>query len=76
MRPIIAASTALLMLATPLAAQDRVDSLEERLRASEEALERLQQQLEELRQSKVQSRLRNHVTLSGLILVNGVYSNR
>lgn len=76
MRPMITVVTALLLSATAAAAQDRVDSLEERLRASEEALERLQRQLEELNQSKVQSRLRNHVTLSGLILINGVYSNR
>ena len=56
-------------------AQDQADSLAERVRRAEEAIERLQQQLQEQAQAKVQSRLRNRVELSGLILVNGFYTN-
>lgn len=55
-------------------AQTPADSLAERVRRAEEAIERLQHQLEEQAQAKVQSRLRNHVELSGLILVNGFYN--
>lgn len=64
------------VLAAPaLRAQEREDSLTERVRRAEEAIERLQQQLQEQAQAKVQSRLRNRVELSGLILVNGFYNN-
>jgi hypothetical protein len=57
------------------AAQTPEDSLAERLRRAEEAIERLQRQLEEQAQAKVQSRLRNSVELSGLVLVNAFYNN-
>jgi hypothetical protein len=47
----------------------------ERLERAERAIERLQRQLEEQNQAKVQSRLRNRVELSGLILFNGFYND-
>ena len=62
-------------VAPALRAQEPADSLAERVRRAEEAIERLQQQLQEQAQAKVQSRLRNRVELSGLILVNGFYTN-
>lgn len=51
------------------------DSLADRLERAERAIERLQRQLEEQNQAKVQSRLRNRVELSGLILLSGFYNN-
>lgn len=63
------------LLARPAVSQTPDDSLAERVRRAEEAIERLQRQLEEQAQSKVQSRLRNAVEISGLILVNGFYNN-
>jgi hypothetical protein len=75
--PALAISLAV-ALASPLAAQDSaavLDSLEARLQRTEDALERLQRQLEEQAQSKVGSRLRNHVTLSGLVITNAFYNN-
>jgi hypothetical protein len=68
----------LLCLAAParLPAQDEAqDSLAERVRRAEEALERLRRQIEEQERTKVQSRLRNRVELSGLILLNGFFNN-
>ncbi|MDP3775581.1 MAG: hypothetical protein Q8Q85_15075 [Gemmatimonadales bacterium] len=50
------------------------DSLAERVQRLEETVERLQRQLEEQAQAKVQSRLRNRLELSGLILVNGFHN--
>ena len=60
----------------PAVAQDPPppDSIAERVQRLEETVERLQRQLEEQAQAKVQSRLRNRVELSGLILVNGFYN--
>ncbi|MBI1723472.1 MAG: hypothetical protein HYR48_06165 [Gemmatimonadetes bacterium] len=58
----------------PAAAQETPDSLAERVQRLEETVERLQRQLEEQAQAKVQSRLRNRVELSGLILANGFYN--
>jgi len=46
------------------------DSLEARLSRAEDAIELLRSQLAEQSQAKVQSRLRNQVELSGLILFN------
>ena len=56
------------------AQQARLDSLAERADSLADAMQRLQQQLAEQAQSKVGSRLRNKVVLSGLILVNGFYN--
>jgi hypothetical protein len=69
--------TLVLALAGSLRAQEQetLDSLAERLRRAEESLERVTRQMEEQAQSKVQSRLRNRVELSGLILVNGFFNN-
>ncbi len=50
------------------------DSLAERVQRLEETVERLQHQLEEQAQAKVQSRLRNRVELSGLVLINWFYN--
>jgi hypothetical protein len=52
-----------------------LDSLTERLERAEHALERLQTQLQDQERSKVGSRQRNHVELSGTVLMNGFYSN-
>jgi len=52
-----------------------LDSLTDRLDRAERAIERLRQQLEEQSDSKVSSRMRNRVELSGLILLNGVYND-
>jgi hypothetical protein len=57
------------------AAAQAQDSLTERLERAERAIERLQRQIEEQSQAKVQSRLRNRVELSGLILLNGFYND-
>lgn len=59
----------------PATAQEPEDSLAERVRQAEEAIQRLQRQLEELAAIKVQSRLRNPVEISGLVLVNGFFNN-
>ncbi len=72
-RALSTAAVALALVAAPSAGQEP-DSLLARLQRAEEAIERLQHQLEEQSQSKVQSRLRNLVTLSGLVLVNGFYT--
>ncbi len=53
----------------------RIDSLNERLERAEQSIETLTRQLREQNQSKVQSRSRNHVELSGLILFNGWYND-
>lgn len=50
------------------------ESLEARLARAEDAIEQLRAQLAEQAQSKVSARLRNHVQLSGLVLVNA-FSN-
>jgi hypothetical protein len=62
-------------LALPVAAQEPQDSLAERVRRAEEAIEMLRAQLAEQAQSKVQSRLRNTVELSGLVLINAFYNS-
>jgi hypothetical protein len=59
----------------PLAAQEPQDSLAERVRRAEEAIEMLRAQLADQAQSKVQSRLRNTVELSGLVLMNVFYNS-
>ena len=64
-----------LVLAGRLAAQEPPDSLAERVRRAEEAIERLQAQLAEQSQNAVRSRSRNHVEISGLILINGFYNS-
>jgi hypothetical protein len=64
-----------LAFAASLAAQEPPDSLAERVRRAEEAIEMLRAQLAEQAQAKVQSRLRNTVELSGLILVNGFFNS-
>lgn len=61
--------------AAPLAAQAPQDSLAERVRRAEEAIELLRAQLAEQAQSKVQSRLRNTVEISGLVLMNAFYNS-
>jgi hypothetical protein len=52
-----------------------LDSLTERLERTEQTLERLQHQTEEQAQSKIQTRSRNHLEISGLILFNGFYTD-
>jgi hypothetical protein len=52
----------------------RLDSLSDRADSLADAMQRLQRQLADQAQSKVGSRLRNHVELSGLILLNGFYN--
>jgi hypothetical protein len=52
-----------------------LDSLADRLERTEQALERLQHQQEEQSQSKIQTRSRNHLEISGLILFNGFYTD-
>ena len=52
-----------------------LDSLNDRLERAEQAIERLTRQLQEQDQAKVQSRSRNRVELSGLILFNGWYND-
>ena len=69
------ALSAVLAATTALRAQEPQDSLAERVRRAEEAIQRLEAQLAEQAQAKVQSRLRNTVELSGLILVNGFYNS-
>ncbi len=56
-------------------AQARVDSLADRLERAEQSIERLTRLVQEQNQAKVQSRSRNQVELSGLILFNGWYNN-
>jgi len=56
------------------AQQARLDSLTERADSMADALARLQQQLADQAQSKVGSRLRNRVELSGMVLINGFYN--
>ncbi len=79
MRTIAATLALISTLLTPAGAhnraQDQDTTLAQRLQRAEEAIERLQRQLEEQNQSKVGSRLRNGVTLSGLIITNGFYNN-
>src|SRR5438445_2075966 len=53
----------------------RLDSLTEQMERTQSALERLQRQLEEQAQAKVQTRSRNHLEISGLILANGFYND-
>ena len=66
-------------LPKPLKAQDsvraRMDSLADRLDQAEQAIESLRRQLREQGQSGVQSRLRNHFEINGLVLFNGFYNN-
>jgi len=50
------------------------ESLEARLERAEGAIETLRRQLQEQNQAKVQSRSRNKVEISGLILFNGWYN--
>ncbi len=61
--------------AAPLAAQEPADSLAERVRRAEEAIALLRAQLAEQAQSKVQSRQRNTVEISGLVLMNAFYNS-
>lgn len=56
------------------AQQAQLDSLSRRADSVADALQRLQQQLADQAQSKVGSRLRNRVELSGMILVNAFYN--
>jgi hypothetical protein len=56
-------------------ARAAADSLNERLERAEAAIEVLQRQLREQAGSGVQSRSRNRLEVSGLILFNGWYSN-
>jgi hypothetical protein len=56
------------------AQQAQLDSLAERADSVADALQRLQQQLADQAQSKVGSRLRNRVELSGMVLVNAFYN--
>ena len=75
---LLAAIPALARAQNPAPARDTAaadTSLAERLQRAENAIERLQRQLEEQNQSKVSSRLRNRVELSGTILVNGFYNS-
>ena len=55
--------------------KEALDSLTDRLERAEQTLERLQHQLEEQSQSKIQTRSRNHLEISGLILFNGFYTD-
>lgn len=78
LRPLLATLTGAVLAGGPLAAQEPqppADSVAERLRRAEEAIEMLRAQLGEQSQAKVQSRLRNQVEISGLILVNGFWNN-
>jgi hypothetical protein len=75
-------AAALLLVPAALVAQTRqdtirarLDSLTEQMERAEQQLERLQRQLEEQAQSKVQTRSRNHLEISGLILVNGFFND-
>lgn len=64
----------LLIATPPLRAQDSAsvqDSLLERLERAERAIERLTREMQTQDRSKVGSRLRNNVELSGMVLVNG-----
>jgi hypothetical protein len=78
-RHLVAIAGFTLVLATaPARAQDSAaaaDSLAARLARAEEAIELLRSQLQEQAQSKVQSRLRNQVQLSGLVLMNAFANN-
>lgn len=65
----------LALVSAPLAAQEPQDSLAERVRRAEEAIELLRAQLAEQAQSKVQSRQRNTVEISGLVLMNAFYNS-
>ncbi len=82
-------STLLVCAATPLAAQQprparedsilraqqaRLDSLSDRADSLADAMQRLERMLADQAQSKVGSRLRNRVELSGLVLLNGFYN--
>ena len=83
--PVLAVLLAAILVAPALHAQEPPaptpppsqpsDSLAERLRRAEAAIESLRTQAAEQAQANVQSRLRNRVEVSGLILVNGFYSN-
>ena len=66
-RPDTLAQRAVRQDSTLRAQQARLDSLAD-------VMQRLQQQLAEQAQSKVGSRLRNKVEISGLILINGFYN--
>jgi hypothetical protein len=52
-----------------------VDSLAGRLQDAEQAIHRLQNQIREQAQSGVQTRSRNRLELSGLVLMNGFYNS-
>lgn len=74
---------AILVLAAPLMAQTpgdsaraAQDSLEARLERAEQAIEVLRRQVRETTGSGVQSRSRNRIELSGLILFNGWYNDK
>ena len=56
-------------------AQAAMDSLTDRVERAEQAIEVLRRQLQEARGSGVQSRSRNRVELSGLVLFNGWYND-
>ncbi len=56
-------------------AQAAMDSLADRVERAEQAIEVLRRQLGEQRGSGVQSRSRNRIELSGLVLFNGWYNN-
>ena len=56
------------------AQQARLDSLAERADSLADAMQRLQQQQAEQEQSKVGSRLRNKIEISGMVLINGFYN--
>jgi hypothetical protein len=56
-------------------ARAAMDSLSDRLERAEQRLERLQHQLEEQAQAKIQTRSRNRLEISGLILFNGFYNS-
>jgi hypothetical protein len=56
-------------------ARAAMDSLSDRVERAEQAIEVLRRQLAEQRGSGVQSRSRNRVEISGLVLFNGWYNN-
>jgi hypothetical protein len=74
LRPLVVLALAAAASA-PLAAQEPQDSLAERVRRAEEAIEMLRAQLAEQAQSKVQSRQRNTVEISGLVLMSAFYNS-
>jgi len=73
-RPDTLAQRAVREDSTLRAQQARLDSLADRADSLSDAMQHLQQQLAEQAQSKVGSRLRNKVEISGLILINGFYN--